>query len=230
MCWWFYEFDLSFIENKDVVSGGNGNGNDDYTRSDLCDFRRRLLIGSISNEDEDEYEGDDMNSLYVFDVFKDLHGNNNQNNNCKGSNSSLKKCFISTIDNELQQTSTTITTISSTRTSGGNTSGRCLTDRSDTAPSSISQYPLSYPGYQQNLSSTDYLTNTTNTTTTLLTPSNGLKRIAKDDGFTFSESVIANRMIAGLNTTTSNINTITNTSGKSNGGSIPLLNENNTNR
>ena len=78
MCWWFYEFDLSFIENKDVVSGGNGNGNDDYTRSDLCDFRRRLLIGSISNKDEYEYEGDDMNSLYVFDVFKDLHGNINK--------------------------------------------------------------------------------------------------------------------------------------------------------
>lgn len=46
----FCQFDLSFIENKDLVSGGTGNGND-YTRNDLSDFRRRLLIGSMSTED-----------------------------------------------------------------------------------------------------------------------------------------------------------------------------------
>jgi hypothetical protein len=60
----FCQFDLNFIENKDLLSGGGGN---DYLRNDLSDFRRRLLLGSVSGEDESE----DQNSLHAAGAFKD---------------------------------------------------------------------------------------------------------------------------------------------------------------
>jgi cytosolic carboxypeptidase protein 2/3 len=134
-------------------------------------------------------------------------------------------------------------------TAGGDTyrSSACLTGRSETAPSSSiianTTHPLSYPGYAAQLSHHSLSSSADHSVSlSSASPSSGsVKRIARDDGFTFSESVLANRMIAGLNTvvtsasssqdrgtTASTSLAITNAAasgGKSSGGggSVPLI-------
>jgi hypothetical protein len=124
------------------------------------------------------------------------------------------------------------------QTAGADTyrSSSCSTGRSETAPSSsIAQYPLSYPGYTQ-LAHHHTISSPADYTTGSPSPSGSVKRIARDDGFTFSESVLANRMIAGLNTVVTSSQGQTQQAslssspivvaaavGKSTGGSVPLI-------
>jgi pimeloyl-ACP methyl ester carboxylesterase len=65
----FCNFDMNFLENKDLLmsGGSSANGNDDFLRNDLSDFRRRLLLGSVSGEEESE----DHNSLHALGAFKE---------------------------------------------------------------------------------------------------------------------------------------------------------------
>lgn len=186
-------------ENEDLAKEGEDDSDADGEDDDepKCDVKEEGGGNQISDAVEDE-ENDDARSL-----TPPIDESGPRNDSSQPSEVASSRRCIQTAGSDTYRSFT------------------CSSGRSDTAPSSsVSQQPLSYPGFSLShhaITSPDFVS-------TSPSPSS-VKRIAKDDGFSFSESVLANRMIAGLNTQANATNPLlssTNPSGKS-GGSVPLI-------